>query len=195
MAKRAALVFLVLIASIGGSHASFFNAFHTIPQDVLGRRDTNTVTVFAPTTTTLTYDLNGTLRFDGTRAFDYDEENRLTRVTVTNAFKAEWVYDGLSRRGIKREYTWQGSWVKTNEVRLIFDGNLVIQERDTNNIVLFSYTRGIDLSGSRDGTGGIGGLLAFTQNATTNHSFYHADGNGNITALVSTGQVVAATYM
>src|SRR5437867_3941363 len=46
------------------------NIFVAIAQDALGRRDTNMVTIFAPTNTTLTYDLNGNLRYDGTRAFD-----------------------------------------------------------------------------------------------------------------------------
>jgi len=33
------------------------------------------------------------------RAFDYDDENQLIRVTVTNVFKSEFTYDGLRRRG------------------------------------------------------------------------------------------------
>jgi RHS repeat-associated protein len=48
------------------------------------------------------------------------------------------------------------------------------------------------------GAGGIGGLLARTDNTTlnsqpsTSHSYYHSDGNGNVTALVNgSGQVVA----
>src|SRR5437867_2787090 len=86
-----------------------------------------------------------------------DAAKRLPRVTVTNAFKTEWIYDGMSRRRTRKDYTWSGSWAPTNEIHFIFDRNLVIQERDTNNIVLFSFTRGIDLSGSREGAGGIGG--------------------------------------
>src|SRR5207248_2012591 len=109
------------------------------------------------------------------------------------AFRAEWVYDGLGRRRIRRDYSWVGSWLKTNELRFIFDGALVIQERDANNAVLLSYTRGLDFSGSRQRAGGIGGLLGLSQ--STNHYAYHADGNGNITALINTGQVLVATYI
>ena len=48
----------------------------------------------------------------------------------------------------------------TNQVvRYVYDGNLVIQERDANNLPLVTYTRGKDLSGSLRRRGGIGGLL------------------------------------
>lgn len=45
-----------------------------------------------------------------------------------------------------------------------YDGMLRIQERDGNNVPLVTYTRGKDLSGSRQGAGGIG-VLARTDNA------------------------------
>jgi RHS repeat-associated protein len=59
-----------------------------------------------------------------------------------------------------------------------------------------TYTRGSDLSGSSEGAGGIGGLLARTDNSTINpqHAYYHADGNGNVTTLIDTNQVVVARY-
>ena len=53
------------------------------------------------------------------------------------------------------------------------------------------YTRGTDLSGSLEGAGGIGGLLA---RSTGSHAYYHADGNGNITCLVDGTQSVVASY-
>jgi len=59
-----------------------------------------------------------------------------------------------------------------------------------------SYTRGSDLSGSFQGAGGIGGLLARTDHSTINptHAFYHADGNGNIAAMVNAQQLTVARY-
>jgi len=57
-----------------------------------------------------------------------------------------------------------------------------------------------DLSGSLEGAGGIGGLLARShayQSGSgnfTNHNFYHADGNGNVTYMVNNSQTVAASY-
>jgi RHS repeat-associated protein len=63
-----------------------------------------------------------------------------------------------------------------------------------------AVTRGSDLSGSLEGAGGIGGLLARShayQSGSgdfTNHNCYHADGSGNITYLVNSSQTVAASY-
>ena len=102
------------------------------------------------------------------------------------------------RRRIRREYTWfSGAWLQTNEVHYIYDGNLVIQERDANNVPTLSYTRGRDLSGGLQGAGGIGGLLAMSQGsgASLQHSFYHADANGNITALANSKQAIVARYL
>jgi len=152
------------------------------------------VTANLPVTTVLLYDSNGNLTNDGMRSFAYSAENQLTNVFVPQAWKTEFVYDGLGRRRIERDYTWTGStWSKTNEVRYVCDRWLAIQERDTNNNVLVTYTRGLDLSGSLAGAGGIGGLLARTDgNGST---FYHADGAGNITGLMDGQQNMAARYM
>jgi RHS repeat-associated protein len=74
----------------------------------------------------------------------------------------------------------------------------VIQERTT--VPTVSYTRGSDLSGSLEGAGGIGGLLARSHGyASSNgnwygHNCYHADGNGNVTYLVNSSQSLAASY-
>jgi RHS repeat-associated protein len=58
----------------------------------------------------------------------------------------------------------------------------------------------MDLSGSFQGAGGIGGLLARTANELLAigdlgaHAYYHSDGNGNITVLVNTNGLVVARY-
>jgi len=153
------------------------------------------VTVNLPATVAYIYDLNGNLKSDGTRGFDYDDENQLIRVTVTNSWKSEFTYDGRFRRRIRKESTWQNSaWVQITEARYIYDGMLVIQERDVNNLPAVTYTRGRDLSGSLQGAGGIGGLLARTDGANSQSACYHADGNGNITAMVNAQQIVVARY-
>jgi RHS repeat-associated protein len=64
------------------------------------------------------------------------------------------------------------------------------------------YTRGTDLSGSQQGAGGIGGLLARADNCLlltfasipSAHAYYHADGNGNVTALINSRQLAVAKY-
>jgi RHS repeat-associated protein len=146
-----------------------------------------------PTPVNFQYDGNGNLTNDGTRSFAYDAENQLTNVFASNAWRVGFVYDGLNRRRISRYYAWQGSgWAETNEVHYIYDGLLVLQERDTNNNPQVTYTRGLDLSLSRQGAGGIGGLLARTD--TNGSTYYHADGNGNITAMMDGNQNIVARY-
>jgi RHS repeat-associated protein len=160
--------------------------------------DTNVVTAYLPTNVVFQYDANGNLVFDGLRFLEYDDENQLIRVTVTNSFKSEFAYDGKMRRRIRREYLWQlGTFRLNQEVHYVYDGNLVVEERDALNVPTLSYTWGRDLSGSLEGAGGIGGLLALSQLSTVNpqHFYYHADGNGNITALINSLQNVVAKYL
>jgi RHS repeat-associated protein len=172
-----------------------YNPFSIIAaQSATGTNATNSLTIYLPGTSTLLYDSNGNLTNDGTRSFAYDAENRLVTNWVTSAWQTEFVYDGLGRRRVARDSGWQnGQWVKTNETRYVYDGYLAIQERDSNNAVKVTYTRGLDLSASFSGAGGIGGLLARTDgNGST---FYHADGAGNITALMDAQQNLAARYL
>jgi YD repeat-containing protein len=174
------------------------NTFTAVAQDSAGRGDTNISSVYLPATASFVYDSNGNLTSDGRRAFDYDDENQLIRITVTNSWKAEFTYDGKMRRRVRKEYSWVNSaWAQTSEVRYVYDGMLVIQERDGNNVPTVSYTRGSDPSGSLEGAGGIGGLLAMSRHSslTSSHSFYHADGNGNVTCLINGKQVVVAKYL
>jgi RHS repeat-associated protein len=189
-------------ASTNQTLAEGANTFTAIAKDTYGRLDTNTINTYLPSTSTFTYDQNGNLTGDGNRSFAYDYENQLISVWVTNVWRSDFVYDGKMRRRIRREYLWQSSaWSLKSETRYVYDGNLVIQERDANNLPLVTYTRGNDLSGSMQGAGGIGGLLARTDNRLfaigdpTAHAYYHADGNGNVTCLSSTNQIVVALYL
>jgi RHS repeat-associated protein len=336
------------------------NTFTAIARDHYGRTDTNVSRVSLPGTNSYSYDLNGNLLSDGSRYFEYDDENELVRVTVTNLYESRFTYDGRMRRRVTRDYTWNadssgagtwvtsvsttsprnnftgwvglrftvgdtamvvtslgrwvisgsgdthvvklvgsdgidvsggavtvdsssisdqdvflyaalpqpitlaahstyylmssetsggdefydlgntyattgaasgagaawtfggqtynvlssgsvnygpldlqyttaGSWTFTKETRYLYDGNLVVQERDQNNIPQVSYTRGTDLSGTLQGLGGIGGLLARTENplmlsSQPSTTFYHVDGNGNITALINPTQLIVAKY-
>ena len=171
------------------------NTFVAIAQNAYGLRDTNTCTSFLPASVPLTYDLNGNLRTNGTQVLEYDEENQLVSVWVPESWKSEFVYDGQHRRRIERDYSWSGTaWTQTNESRSVYDGNLVIQHRDGNNTPALTLTRGLDLGSSLQGAGGIGGLLAMTESSGT-HSYYHADGNGNVTALMNANQLIVGQYM
>jgi len=172
------------------------NSFTAVASDSYGRTDSNTSISHTPVSSTFIYDSNGNLVYDGNRAFVYDDENQLTSVRVTNAWKSDFTYDGKGRRRVRKEYNWNGStWVWTNEVRYVYSGMLVLQERDANNLPTVTYTRGLDLSGTVEGAGGIGGLLARTDNASGQVAYYHADGNGNITMLINVQQLPVAKYL
>src|SRR6266487_5211176 len=174
------------------------NSFTAVAQDSNGRGDTNTVTANLPTAVTFLYDLNGNMRTNGSLVLAYDDENQLIAITNAGAWASTFAYDGKMRRRIRKEFTWRNSaWVLTNEVRYVYEGNLVLQERAEFNVATKTFTRGSDLSGSLQGAGGIGGLLCFSDHTapTTFHIDYHADGNGNITTLVDRNQQVQGRYL
>jgi RHS repeat-associated protein len=162
-----------------------------------------------------TYDANGNLV---SRVYDsigpniyyyvHDAENQLIEMqtdtyytSAANRFKTGWLYDGLGRVRVRTDYNWYepyGVWSMVENVRYIYDGRRVIQERNSGNTPTVSYTRGNDLSGSLEGAGGIGGLLGrshgYSGGTWSTHNHYHADGNGNITMLVNSSQSAVATY-
>ena len=94
------------------------------------------------------------------------------------------------------EYLPGSPWVLSTTTSYVYDGNRVTQERITSPTV--SYTRGLDLSGSLEGVGGIGGLLArshgYSSGNWSTNNFHHADGNGNIPYLINTTQTLSASY-
>jgi RHS repeat-associated protein len=161
-----------------------------------GEDATASVGVTLPASVSYTYDGNGNLLSDGNRNFTYNDENQLTSVWVTNVWRSDFAYDGRMRLRQRTEYAWSGSaWNANSTVRYVYDGNVVVQEQDQNNTADVSYTRGRDLSGTVQGAGGIGGLLARSANTTGAHAYYFADGNGNITCMTDTNQSVVASYL
>jgi RHS repeat-associated protein len=152
-----------------------------------------------------TYDSNGNrVTADTTRVYQYDDENQLVvyytdpAVVSTAAKKTEFTYDGRGRLRRRIEYSYLSGWTQDSDTRYIYSGMLCIQERSSSNTPTVSYTVGSDLSGTLEGAGGIGGLLArshgYSSGAWSTHNFYHADGNGNITAMVDSTQALVASY-
>ena len=173
--------------------ASGANTFTVIATNAYGGITTNVIAASLASSINFLSDSNGNLVNDGTRIFVFNAENQLTNVYVTNQWMVQFAFDGLGRRRIERDFTWQGStWVRTNETHTIYDGTTPVQDRDSNNTVQVTYTRGSDLSGDFGSAGGIGGLLARTD--ANGSTFYHADGSGNITSLIDGNQNIVARY-
>jgi len=119
----------------------------------------------------------------------YDQENRLIRVTTANGNKIEFSYDGMSRRVETREYQANSLMLTT---RYVYDGTQIVAILNAANTTVKTVTRGLDLSGSMEGAGGIGGLLGMKDGTST--ASYVADGNGNIAALYGEQGESTAVY-
>jgi RHS repeat-associated protein len=171
----------------------------------------------APGVGTQTFDDNGNVTYSAgnSRGYSYDDENRLVnwyyydggyngngQPTSPADLRSEFVYDGLGRLRKRVEYAatsnYPYSWVVSSETRYVYDGRLVIQERNGSNTPTVSYTRGVDLSGSFQVAGGIGGLLArshgYSGGNWSTHNYYHADGGGNVTYIINASQAMVAIY-
>ena len=99
-------------------------------------------------------------------------------------------YDYMSRRTGKTVYKWDESatnWVEQSAFAYLYDGwNLISEQthQQTNTQTNF-FTWGLDLSGSLQGAGGVGGLLSAV--IGTNSVCYTVDGNGNVSELLDPG--------
>ena len=135
---------------------------------------------------TCTYDGHGDLAY---RVYDSSGPKSYTYVYDRNLSEC-------SR--VRKAYYWSGAWTRNGETRYIYDGMRVIQERNLSNTPTVAYTRGRDLSGSFEGASGIGGLFGrshgYSAGTWSTHNHYHADGNGNVTFLVNSGQTAEAWY-
>lgn len=79
---------------------------------------------------------------------------------------------------------------------LVFSLSSPSSERHKLGRVLLASARRLGLSGSFQAAGGIGGLLAMTQNGSTSqHFYYDDDGAGNITGMFDTNLNQVAYYL
>jgi len=151
--------------------------------------------VFNPSATeTFTHDADGNLTQDGRWTYTWDGENRLIemkRDTGTPAgarLRLVFEYDHQGRRIRKQFYTHNGSsWVLGSDIAFAYDGwNLVAELNAASSARIRTYHWGLDLSGTEQGAGGVGGLWLVTDH--TSGTVYHwpaYDGNGNVAALVA----------
>jgi RHS repeat-associated protein len=146
------------------------------------------------------YDLDGNMMYDGTWGYAWDGENRLVglspAVTNAGAKRLGFGYDFMSRRVWKAVEVWDGaSWSTTVTVTYVYDDwNLVAERRSDESFTRF-YVWGLDLSGTLQGAGGIGGLLVgLKTDLPADQAYYLADANGNITTLLATNGSSQASY-
>ncbi len=152
---------------------------------------------FEPNKINLKYDRNGNLTNDGVRSYFYDAENRLIKCN-TSILLVNYKYDGLGRKVLEQESK-DGAIFQENS--FIYDGWSCVLELKTENLTLKtkSYIWGLDLSGTLQGAGGVGGLLSvnspFSKGGGGGFYFYCYDGNGNVINLVNIDtKEIAAHY-
>ena len=148
------------------------------------------------------YDADGNLTDDASWHYSWDGENRLIAMETATAAaavgvakqKLEFAYDSQGRRFAKNVFSWSGgAWVLGTSTRFLYDWwNLLAELRlnppTTTYDLNCSYAWGLDLSGSFQGAGGVGGLVFSTLqlSGSTSASAYASafDGNGNVIGFV-----------
>ena len=101
-------------------------------------------------------------------------------------------YDAKSRRTSKQVDS-------TPAIYYLYDGWNMIADYtidDSLSLIQNSYSWGMDLSGSMQGAGGVGGLLAVTNHdsQSTDHFFPTYDGNGNVSEYLDASGIMQAHY-
>jgi len=149
-------------------------------------------------TVSLSYDEDGNLIAKGGMVFKYNAENRLISVEpatpVDGDTKIENTYDYMGRRVKKTAYRYQDEdWTPEAGWRFVYYGWHLIEELEDTGGGQQAYIWGLDLSGSLDGAGGIGGLLSSINRTNSRH--YCFDANGNVSEVISSPDGgVAAHY-
>ncbi len=158
------------------------------------------------------YDLDGNLTNDGVYSYAYDAENRLVSVTsagdTNGAIRILNAYDHRHRRirKIVQRLSLSVSqppappietreWQTVATHSFVWDGNLPVHEtvqRFNGSTVERSYFWGMDKSGTEQGAGGVGGLLAVSIDGAFFIPCY--DHNGNIVSYISEVGSVVAQY-
>ena len=133
----------------------------------------------------LAYDPDGNLLTNGVWSYAYDSMNRLSAVASNGVVVAENDYDALWRRVVRR--------TRSAEHRYLYDDWNPIRESVSHGdgTANRDYHWGKDLSGTFQGAGGVGGLLAVSRADRLFLPFYDNLGNG-VAYADATGSVVAA---
>ena len=151
------------------------------------------------------YDADGNMLTNGVWAFVWDGENRLVSACSNGVLLVSNAYDHRSRRIRKEVSVWDpqlAAYRSQSTASFLWDNWNIIRETvaigNTQSAVTNYYTWGVDLSGSLQGAGGVGGLLSVTTtdtNSGMSTNYYPVyDANGNVTAYLDAGGAAAARY-
>jgi RHS repeat-associated protein len=136
---------------------------------------------------TVEYGHDGNMLTYGGWTFVWNGENRLIAASNSSVVISN-TYDHMGRRITKT--TKNQAQGTTNQTQFVYDGWAMIREESSTTTNHYVY--GLDLSGSMQGAGTIGGILTAGINGTT--AFYCYDANGNVTDLVGTNGSSVAHY-
>ena len=165
---------------------------------------TNSAFSASPREISPTYDLNGNMTWDGTNAYFWDVQNQL--ILVSNfQFQVSNAYDAMGRRvrkSVSRRDAETQSWEVESTRHFFYDGWNVIRETiaigNQQSAITNLYTWGSDLSGTLQGAGGVGGLLAVLSSGSQPYSLtaYYPlfDHNGNIERYVTRSGATVAVF-
>jgi len=148
-----------------------------------------------PTPQGYTHDLDGNLTADGLWTRTWNAENRVLTVESVSALPGDakkreaWTYlpDGRWIERIVSTNNGSGYYPALTN-RYVWDGQVLLAILDHANGLVMSFMRGLDLSGSVQGAGGVGGVLAvnFSPSTLNPQPSTHVvcyDGNGNVVGL------------
>jgi RHS repeat-associated protein len=162
-----------------------------------GIQDTGETDISNPT-----HDLDGNMTQDADYDYTYDTENRLIqrtpRTPSSGKLQLTFSYDYLGRRvRILSKYHTGSAWASLYDETILYDGWNPVMHYSYDFLTANpwrkrSYTWGLDVTGSFQGAGGVGGLLAVTgwlvRGSTaydTLRYYYTYDGNGNVSEIIN----------
>jgi RHS repeat-associated protein len=123
----------------------------------------------------------------------WDAENRLVEVRNGVTSLVKYTYDAFSRR----IGTTVGTGANAITTLFLYDGWNCLAEYDGATLdILRTYLWGLDLSGTFQGAGGVGGMLAMHIHAGVSAGFHYPtfDGNGNVSEYITSAGSVSAHF-
>lgn len=141
-----------------------------------------------------TFDDDGNTLTDSLWNYTWNGENRLIELESNPSLpshalrKLIFTYDHQGRRTTKTVYDWDtgsSSYLPISTNLFVYDGWNLLAELSSSNTLVRTYAWGLDLSGSEQGAGGVGGALFLTLHSDSSSHVYAHDGNGNVMALVN----------